>query len=706
MNTDLHASYLSLSEDGKPTPSEAKESTFVTHDKTSKSRTSRKHFPYPPNPAPLELRYAARMMKSKFQPEFSLEATQKFQEQLESGLSQMTTATLYKGYKAKLASREVARQRMVLATWEIDEAAQYEEFLIAIYGENEQRKYLQAVFEDECEILRVASAQTDQVATLLNSRVKHAFLKPAAAFPLHPNGGLSCIGTREPSEHSDPDLSDGSYADLPPDDSDHDSEDSGEGAGSRFRLNSPYKSLILACSGICGYLYYPIATFNRPTDMLIQSMQPPDDNEYPHFPGQLQDRFSLSDYADRNPNLNDQLEADDEGDPLSRFLRMTDPQYATTTSSLKSLTSEMDAPPPTPSSSTLEPLDAGDGVYPYATTNSLQLLTPRWMLHPPRHLAPANHLMPVMTSTLVLRPPEPTAPMAALAIPSTIAAPVASRPSTLVPLSLKFVAMQPGITASGVAPAAPAIFPGPAAVQPTTPALINVNSLVKKQILNSAKRRILRFFLTASAMAGTDGERAALVSRDFRVVMPGMNVTIRTTSSERQQVTAAWNGCFRKLLDMVRSCLALGYTFYPPLESNLQPVQFRGRVITALINDTFTVDASGHVTILDGVLDNPLIFHVAVQFIWCSDLGISQFLSTSALHRHQQLNYAFGAIGAAVKLALREQIPHPPVILPFTQHEGSETFEDIVRYIGNMDGVQRIAFDYRKSHMLSIGDSQ
>ncbi|KAG2110106.1 hypothetical protein DEU56DRAFT_762356 [Suillus clintonianus] len=462
-----------------------------------------------------------------------------------------------------------------------------------------------------------------------------------------------------------------------------------------------------------------------------QSMQPPDDNEYPHFPGQLQDRFSLSDYADRNPNLNDQLEADDEGDPLSRFLCMTDPQYAMTTSSLKSLTSEMDAPPPTPSSSTLEPLDAGDGVYPYATTNSLQLLTsemdapppapssstskpldagddvypvipysaqldslynppvPQMLAgssqHPERNHRPRPSFTPYfIPEPRVLRPPEPTATMAALAIPSTIAAPVASRPSTLVPLSLKFVAMQPAITASGVAPAAPAIFPGPAAVQPTTPALINVNSLVKKQILNSAKRRILRFFLTASAMAGTDGERAALVSLAISESssMPGMNVTIRTTSSE---------------------------------QSNLQPVQFRGRVITALLNDTrnplafmnrFTVDASGHVTILDGVLDNPLIFHVAVQFIWCSDLGISQFLSTSALHRHQQLNYAFGAIGAAVKLALREQIPHPPVILPFTQHEGSETFEDIVRYIGNMDGVQRIVFDYRKSHMLCIGDLQ
>ncbi|KAG2129438.1 hypothetical protein DEU56DRAFT_915156 [Suillus clintonianus] len=233
MNTELYALYLSISEDVKFTPSEVKESSFITHDKPLKSRMSRKHLPYPPNPAPLELRYAARMMKSKFQPELSLEATQKFQEQLESGLSQMTTPTSYKGYKAKLASREVARQRMVLATWEIDEAMQR---IFSQRGQAEledDKQYLQAVYEDECEILRVASAQTDQVATLLSSRVKQAFLKSAAAFPLYPHGGLSCIGTREPSEHSDPDLSDESEPDLPPDDSDHDSEDSYEVAGSK-----------------------------------------------------------------------------------------------------------------------------------------------------------------------------------------------------------------------------------------------------------------------------------------------------------------------------------------------------------------------------------------------------------------------------------------------------------------------------------------
>lgn len=77
MNTESHSSHLSILKNGQPTSPEVKESPFLRHDKMSTSRISRKHIPYPPNPAPLELRYAARITRSKFQPEFSLEATQK-----------------------------------------------------------------------------------------------------------------------------------------------------------------------------------------------------------------------------------------------------------------------------------------------------------------------------------------------------------------------------------------------------------------------------------------------------------------------------------------------------------------------------------------------------------------------------------------------------------------------------------------------------
>ncbi|KAG2344880.1 hypothetical protein BDR05DRAFT_998886 [Suillus weaverae] len=140
-----------------------------------------------------------------------------------------------------------------------------------------------------------------------------------------------------------------------------------------------------------------------------------------------------------------------------------------------------------------------------------------------------------------------------------------------------------------------------------------------------------------------------------------------------------------------------------------------GRVIAGLINNThnllgfmhkFTVDADANITILQGFLDNPLIFRIVVHLIWCSDLGISEFLSATMPHQLQQLDYAIAAVGAAVKLALWEQIPHPPVILPFMQVEGSETFNAIVHHIGGLDGVQKIILNHRKSHMLNIGNSQ
>ncbi|KAG2087282.1 uncharacterized protein F5147DRAFT_781385 [Suillus discolor] len=105
-----------------------------------------------------------------------------------------------------------------------------------------------------------------------------------------------------------------------------------------------------------------------------------------------------------------------------------------------------------------------------------------------------------------------------------------------------------------------------------------------------------------------------------------------------------------------------------------------------------------NVTILDWVLDDPLIFHVAIHFIWCSDLSISEFLSTSTSHQLQQLNYAITTIGAVAKLVLQEQIPHPPVILPFTQLEGSETSDNIMHHIAHSTLAPSILVPTRKNH--------
>ncbi|KAG1890560.1 uncharacterized protein F5891DRAFT_1198085 [Suillus fuscotomentosus] len=238
MNSSLH-----IERDGTSKPADVKESLFSRHGKRSRSLSPQQHFackkpsrtslPYPTNPAPLELRYAARVMNLKFQSEFPLEATKKFEEQ---------------GYKAKLATREVARQRMLLTTWEIEEAEHHSIFLDGIHAENEERfklaewelqcfrkifsqrgqaelgddrNYLQAVYQDESEALHIISTQTDQVAKLLSVCVRKAFLKSPEVFPMYPIT-FSCLSNEEPSDSSD--------ESCHVDDSDLDSEASCEGS--------------------------------------------------------------------------------------------------------------------------------------------------------------------------------------------------------------------------------------------------------------------------------------------------------------------------------------------------------------------------------------------------------------------------------------------------------------------------------------------
>jgi hypothetical protein len=115
----------------------------------------------------------------------------------ERGLSQLSLATLYKAFKAKLASREAAHQHLLTMTWELEEAEHYTSFLEAYHAENKQQlgledaklekmrawfstrnptevaddtNYLQAVYDDECKILRSLTSQAQQVSKILGKR--------------------------------------------------------------------------------------------------------------------------------------------------------------------------------------------------------------------------------------------------------------------------------------------------------------------------------------------------------------------------------------------------------------------------------------------------------------------------------------------------------------------------------------------------------
>jgi hypothetical protein len=275
-----------------------------------------------------------------------------------------------------------------------------------------------------------------------------------------------------------------------------------------------------------------ITIFFLPTAIVFskQSMQAQDNDDLgdPHFHDQLQDGFFLSSGYDgftdgitgsngkypsqwhTNRSLTDQ--ADNDMSPISRFLHITDPQYATTTGSLpQSLTDEGAAPsssssiPTSGPSSTSKPLDAGDNIHPFIPY-SAQLDS---FYHPPVPQLPAE-------SSQSEHPERQRRPRPSVT-PYFIPEPRVSRPSQPTTTTAALETMQPAMAPITI----------PAAVQPATPALvvINVRPDVKKQIVDRAKRRISRFVLTTFAMAGTDDEKAALVSLVISEAtsVPGMN---------------------------------------------------------------------------------------------------------------------------------------------------------------------------------------
>lgn len=114
----------------------------------------------------------------------------------------MSLATLYELFKSQLAGREAARQRLVTTTWELEASERYTSFLNRLHRENKNRlmssdeelqrirnvfsdrspdinddtNYLQAVYDDDCEILRAVAAQADVLKRHLGSRVKQDVL--------------------------------------------------------------------------------------------------------------------------------------------------------------------------------------------------------------------------------------------------------------------------------------------------------------------------------------------------------------------------------------------------------------------------------------------------------------------------------------------------------------------------------------------------
>ncbi|KAG0695105.1 hypothetical protein DFH29DRAFT_880251 [Suillus ampliporus] len=69
------------------------------------------------------------------------------------------------------------------------------------------------------------------------------------------------------------------------------------------------------------------------------------------------------------------------------------------------------------------------------------------------------------------------------------------------------------------------------------------------------------------------------------------------------------------------------------------------------------------VMILDGILNNLFILQMVIHFVWCSNTGISEYITDPL----EDFNTVFAAIGAVMKLILFKQMLHPPVTIAHSQ---------------------------------------
>ncbi|KAG1721490.1 hypothetical protein EDD22DRAFT_854373 [Suillus occidentalis] len=177
-----------------------------------RERSSKRHIPYPLRPSPLQLRFANRDT-GQAELDFTSEQLQEYEEMMSSDLSRISFGTLYKAFKAALAGREAARYEVATSLWQVEYSERITAFNQALHQENRDRLnmrdaqlkkirntfsehdrtvndgdtvYLQAAYDDECEMLRAITTQAESIASHLGPCAKRDLLASTGDAPYLP----------------------------------------------------------------------------------------------------------------------------------------------------------------------------------------------------------------------------------------------------------------------------------------------------------------------------------------------------------------------------------------------------------------------------------------------------------------------------------------------------------------------------------------
>ncbi|KAG1842447.1 hypothetical protein C8R48DRAFT_679003 [Suillus tomentosus] len=731
------------------------------------NRMMRKQRPYPVYPAPIEVRYAARVMGQERKPYVSLETFLQHIGYLENGLAQLRSSTLYKGYKAKLAARETARQRLVVTAWEIEESERFTAFLDALHSENEERlgfadeelqnfrrifserdrtevdddrDYLQAIYEDECEILRVTSAQAEQISKILGSRTKDAFLQ----------SGPADSQSRFPSLeiHDDDDIVLDDSSDL---NSEEECLGAPVGAGeapddvtSSTTICMPFQSRRM----LCGYLPVPCAliaplllesslrmpvkrakgktTIPKPTrgSGLNPSHVPADtqmclSDEQPHEPManvfNPHDGFSSS---TRYDNYNSFSAHAPSGyapsfHPAHTYdthtVPRTDPAYQSNPNN--------DIPPYEPPVFDYESYRSFDASYSprrlehLSDFDNMQAPNPHHIQIP--QLFDHNEEEP-------LEPRDALVPVATGEIPRSqvihTTGPARSsnrrRRTRQLPGTPQFTHESPVVPATTQADVTATMHATPShAGASGDNHYFQVTGPIRDQIFKRSKELVVGIALTKDAMASSTADKKRIIKSIIRKAtpkIPGLN-GIPRWENQTKDLATIWRAVIvmrTAVTTLTREGIVMAYGLFPPQGSPISPETFRmDRVRHLIRNNVFMHDysfnADGTLTI-HSKFKNHFILHLVTRMVWNMRFQLDVLLVSP----RRQLHFAMGLAGAITKRVLAEQA-HLILTAPKSSPDADAfTFEMICSGMDDLTDEEKADLDGWKDHMVICGTSQ
>ncbi|KAG1838718.1 hypothetical protein DFJ58DRAFT_845949 [Suillus subalutaceus] len=582
----------------------------------------------------------------------------------------MRPSTLYKGYQAQLAAHETARQCMLAITWEIEEAEHFIAFLNAMHANNKDRlkftdtqlhsyrslfperdcievdndrDYLQAVYEDKCEILKVISYQAEHVAKVLGSHVSNAFQSGVGAsrFPssqpeviddeadgvsrasMKSGGSRSLTGSGALDEKDDPKYL-GTCADYT------------TSLGIRPKASC---SAAIKCPPQCKDMQ-----INFPDEQ----PQPPAQmsNFNPHQRQHHLDAHSYTSCA--NPSYQDSshynyssarytnlLSGTGYSNSLSGAGYTTHPQQDFPTHS------QQDFPAHSQQTSailnrtlailsrTLHMLD-----HQRLTLTELSTIAPSWVgddeefqalsVPPPdlQHLWPMS--MGEISKSHVIHTTGPARTSktrhCARCMPPT--------------LCLVIPSVTPTTMGTAVAPA-----PAESAESPTT----EISPKTRKEAISVSKEHILSIIFSEDALASLTADKKCIVKQVICDVRPGIPALLIATQwmTNDKDVGNIWCTVTKfctTFTMIIHQAVVMGYSLFPPQGCDVPP-------------DTFRVDRDSAL-VIHMKFNNPFILHILTKLIWCSSYHLHTFLDASPCH---QLRCAISIAGSITELVLMEQ---------------------------------------------------